>query len=63
MTVSDAEAALEIGADAIVVSNHGGRVLDQMPGTARVLASIVRALGERIPVLADGGVAFWPGCL
>ena len=56
MSVADAEAALEIGADAIVVSNHGGRVLDEMPGTARVLPEIVRAVGKEIPVLADGGV-------
>ena len=56
MSVADAEAALDIGADAIVVSNHGGRVLDQMPGTARVLPAIVRAVGDKIPVLADGGV-------
>ena len=56
MSLSDAQAALDIGADSIVVSNHGGRVLDQMPGTARVLSGIAHALGEKIPVLVDGGV-------
>ncbi len=56
MSVEDAMAAIEIGADAIVVSNHGGRVLDNMPGTARVLAEIVEAVGSKIIVLADGGV-------
>ena len=56
MSLSDAQGALDIGADAIVVSNHGGRVLDQMPGTARVLPAIAEALGEKIPILADGGV-------
>ena len=56
MTVNDAKAALDIGVDAIVVSNHGGRVLDQMPGTARVLESIAKAVGSYLPVLVDGGV-------
>lgn len=56
MSVSDAMAAVELGADALVVSNHGGRVLDQMPGTARVLPEIAEAVGARIQVLADGGV-------
>ncbi len=56
MSIEDAYAALEIGADAIVVSNHGGRVLDQMPGVARVLPSIAQELGREICILADGGV-------
>lgn len=56
MSPEDAEEALRAGVSAIVVSNHGGRVLDDMPGTARVLPEIVRAIGGRIPVLVDGGV-------
>ena len=56
MTVEDAVAAADAGADAIVVSNHGGRVLDFAPGSARVLPRIARAVGNRMTVLADGGV-------
>lgn len=56
MTPEDAEYAIKIGADAIVVSNHGGRVLDEMPGTARVLETICEKVSRRIPVLVDGGV-------
>ncbi len=56
MTVQDAELSLELGASAIVVSNHGGRVLDEMPGTARVLPMIVEKIKGRLPILVDGGV-------
>ncbi len=56
MTVADAVAAVDAGADAIVVSNHGGRVLEFTPGAARVLPQIARAVGDRLTVLADGGV-------
>lgn len=56
MTVSDARAAVSAGADAIVVSNHGGRVMEYTPGTARVLPQIAKAVGQEICVLADGGV-------
>ncbi|GAB6153286.1 alpha-hydroxy-acid oxidizing protein [Desulfosporosinus burensis] len=56
MTVSEAEMALEVGASAIVVSNHGGRVLDHTPGTAEVLPEIAAAVDGRIPVIVDGGV-------
>ncbi len=56
MTPEDAELALSIGASAIVVSNHGGRVMDEMPGTARVLPKIVEKIYKRIPVLVDGGI-------
>lgn len=52
----DASACIELGADVIVVSNHGGRVLDEMPGTSRVLPAIHNAVGSRITVLADGGI-------
>ena len=47
MTVRGAEKAVEAGASAIVVSNHGGRVLDQCPATAEVLPAIADAVGDR----------------
>jgi isopentenyl diphosphate isomerase/L-lactate dehydrogenase-like FMN-dependent dehydrogenase len=56
MTPSDAEIAVRAGAAAIVVSNHGGRALDHTPGVAWVLPEIVRVVGGKIAVLADGGV-------
>ena len=56
MTVIDARIAIDAGVDAIVVSNHGGRVLDGTRGGAEVLPAIASAVGDRIPVLADGGV-------
>ncbi len=46
----------EAGASAIVVSNHGGRVLDQCPATAEVLPAIADAVGDRVMVLVDGGI-------
>lgn len=56
MTVRGAEKAAEAGAAAIVVSNHGGRVLDQCPATAEVLPEIVDAVGKEMTVLVDGGI-------
>lgn len=56
MTVDEAELAVEAGVSAIVVSNHGGRVLDQTPGVADVLPDIVEAIKGKITILADGGV-------
>jgi len=56
MCVDDAKAAVDVGASAIVVSNHGGRVLDHTPGTAHVLFDIAQAVGRDITVLVDGGV-------
>ena len=56
MTVDGARKALEAGASGIVVSNHGGRVLDQCPSTAEVLPAIVDAVGGRMTVLVDGGI-------
>ncbi len=52
----DARAAVECGVDAIIVSNHGGRQLDDVPSGASALPSIVDAVGERCEVLVDGGV-------
>ena len=56
LDVEDAKAAAEIGADGIVVSNHGGRQLDGVSSTARALPSIVETVGTKLTVLADGGV-------
>lgn len=56
MCVEDAELALEAGAQAIIVSNHGGRVLDQTPGGADVLPEIAARMKGRLVILADGGV-------
>lgn len=56
MTPSAALRAAEAGVDAIVVSNHGGRVLDGTPATAEVLPAIAAAVGERVEVLVDGGI-------
>jgi 4-hydroxymandelate oxidase len=56
MTPDDAELAVEAGANAIVVSNHGGRVLDHAPGSADVLAEIAARVKGKITILADGGV-------
>ena len=56
MTVRGAEKAREAGAAAIVVSNHGGRVLDQCPATAEVLPEIARAVGKDMMILVDGGI-------
>ncbi len=56
MTVADAEKAIAAGADSIVVSNHGGRILDHCPGTAEVLPAIANVVHKRIPIAVDGGV-------
>ncbi|MCI8909809.1 MAG: alpha-hydroxy-acid oxidizing protein [Oscillibacter sp.] len=56
MTVEGARKALDAGAAGIVVSNHGGRVLDHCPATAEVLADIADAVGSRMTVLVDGGI-------
>jgi len=52
----DALTALDTGADAVVVSNHGGRQLDSVFPTAAALPTIARAVGGRAPVLVDGGI-------
>jgi L-lactate dehydrogenase (cytochrome) len=52
----DAREAVKLGADGIVVSNHGGRQLDGVLSTARALPPIVDAVGDDLTVLADGGV-------
>lgn len=52
----DAKVAADIGADGIVVSNHGGRQLDGVLSSARALPAIAEAVGDRLTVLADSGV-------
>ena len=52
----DARMAMSLGADALVVSNHGGRQLDGALSPARTLSSIANAVGEQILVLADSGI-------
>ncbi len=52
----DARSAAASGADAIVVSNHGGRQLDGVMSTARALPAIAEAVGAKLPILVDGGV-------
>lgn len=56
LDAEDAKLAIENGADAIVVSNHGGRQLDGAPSTIRVLPEIVDAVGHKTEVLMDGGI-------
>lgn len=56
MTVSGAKKAVEAGAYGIVVSNHGGRVLDETPASLEVLPEIVAAVKGQIKIFIDGGV-------
>ncbi|KRE62574.1 alpha-hydroxy acid oxidase [Nostocoides sp. Soil756] len=55
-TVADAQAVVDAGADAVVVSNHGGRQLDRAPVPLEVLPSVVDAVGDRAEVYVDGGI-------
>ena len=55
-TGDDARRAIEVGADAVVVSNHGGRQLDGVAPTLRVLPEVLSAVHDRIEVLVDGGI-------
>ncbi|MES2206397.1 MAG: alpha-hydroxy acid oxidase [Pseudomonadota bacterium] len=52
----DALVAEKCGAAGIIVSNHGGRVIDTLPSTLEALPPIAEALGKRIPILLDGGI-------
>ena len=56
MVEEDARLAAEAGADAIVVSNHGGRQLDGAPSSISALPPIVAAVGSRLEVWMDGGI-------
>jgi L-lactate dehydrogenase (cytochrome) len=55
-TAEDARRVVDEGADALVVSNHGGRQLDGVPGSIRSLPEVVAAVGDRIEVMVDGGI-------
>ncbi|XP_021293764.1 peroxisomal (S)-2-hydroxy-acid oxidase GLO4-like isoform X2 [Herrania umbratica] len=56
LTQEDAMKALEVGVDAIIVSNHGARQLDYSPPTISVLEEVVHAVDGKVPVFLDGGV-------
>jgi 4-hydroxymandelate oxidase len=56
ITAEDARLCLEHGADAIFVSNHGGRTLDYVPSALEVMDEIVDAVGGRVPIIYDGGI-------
>jgi isopentenyl diphosphate isomerase/L-lactate dehydrogenase-like FMN-dependent dehydrogenase len=56
MTVKDAQLAVQAGAAGLIVSNHGGRVLDHTPGTAEVLPEIAAAVKGKIRIFVDGGI-------
>ena len=56
MSAKVALKAKKAGAAAVIVSNHGGRVLDQCPATAEVLPEIVEAVGDSMTVFVDGGI-------
>jgi len=55
-TVTDARRVVDAGADAVIVSNHGGRQLDQAPTPLEVLPQVVDAVGDRAEVYVDGGI-------
>jgi L-lactate dehydrogenase (cytochrome) len=56
MTAADAKRAADVGATAVMVSNHGGRQLDFSPAPLDVLEEIVQAVGDRLEVILDGGI-------
>jgi isopentenyl diphosphate isomerase/L-lactate dehydrogenase-like FMN-dependent dehydrogenase len=56
LTADDAKRAVDAGASAIVVSNHGGRQLDGVAPSLRALVDVVGAVGDQVEVLVDGGV-------
>jgi L-lactate dehydrogenase (cytochrome) len=56
LTADDARRAIDEGAAAISVSNHGGRQLDGLPASLRALPEVVEAVKSRIEVLMDGGI-------
>lgn len=56
LTADDARRAVDAGAQAVVVSNHGGRQLDSVSATIRALPEVVAAVGGQLEVLIDGGV-------
>jgi 4-hydroxymandelate oxidase len=57
MHPEDALRGIEAGADALIVSNHGGRVLDTMPASIEALPRIAKVVAGRVPLLLDGGIS------
>jgi isopentenyl diphosphate isomerase/L-lactate dehydrogenase-like FMN-dependent dehydrogenase len=60
LSAEDARRAVDAGADAIVVSNHGGMTVDGTPASLTVLPEVVAAVGDRVEVLLDSGVRRGP---
>lgn len=56
LRAEDCVAAIEAGADAVIVSNHGGRQLDRTPASIEALPAVIDAADSRVPVLLDGGI-------
>ena len=56
MGADDAKAAVNSGADALIVSNHGGRILDFNRSALEALPEVVEAVGGKVPVLLDSGI-------
>ena len=59
----DAARAVDLGVDGVIVSNHGGRALDSLPATAEILPAIAARVGDRVPVICDGGIRRGTGVL
>jgi isopentenyl diphosphate isomerase/L-lactate dehydrogenase-like FMN-dependent dehydrogenase len=62
LTKEAAQQAVAAGARGVIVSNHGGRQLDQTGGTIEALPEVVEGAAGRIPVLIDGGIRRGPNC-
>jgi L-lactate dehydrogenase (cytochrome) len=60
VTTEDAEKAVRLGVDGVIVSNHGGRQLDNGQSTIRPLAEVARAVGDRVTVMMDSGARSGP---
>lgn len=56
LTKEDAKLALDLGVAGIIVSNHGGRQIDSTAASIEALPGIMKAIGDKIPVLLDGGI-------
>ena len=56
LSIDDAQRAVAEGVSGLIVSNHGGRVLDTVPASLDALPRIVDGIGDRVPVLLDGGI-------
>ena len=56
LSVEDAKMAVDVGASAVMVSNHGGRQMDGCPAPIEVIGDIVDAVGDKLEIILDGGV-------